>query len=76
MLPKLTQPSPTDLDAIKATALLKLAQLGLVKPAEVYALASGHVDSVLDRLFEHCGALRVRAPDGRTFDIYPQGTVQ
>ena len=73
----LTPPPNAEIQSrIKAVGLLTLAEMGVLNVAELSRLAAGHVDEVLDRLFEHCGMLRVRVTDDDYLCITPRGTVQ
>lgn len=69
-------PDPATAALIKISLLAKLNRYGLVRPSEMLSLATGHVDDVLDRVFEHCPSVRVSLPDGQSLEIRPGGTAQ
>ena len=71
----LTQLDSATLGRIKAGAIAKLIQLGLVRGDELPALARAHVDDVLDRVFLHCAVIQIRISDDQFIHIHPQGSV-
>ncbi len=71
----LTRLDSVTLARIKASAIAKLIQLGLVRIDELPALALAHVDAVLDRVFEHCAVIQIRIADDKFIQIHPQGAV-
>lgn len=73
---RLTQPDSATLAHIKAVALLKLSQMGVIGGPELATLATGHIDTVLDRVFQHCGVIRVRVADDQYIEIHPRGACQ
>lgn len=73
--PNLIAPSPETLSRIKFACLKNLRELGVISPQEVVALAGAHVDDVLDRVFQHCGAVRVRTGPTEWLTVLPGGRV-
>ena len=67
----LTMPDPDTLARVKVAALNKLLELGAINALEVGPLSGMHVDTVLDRVFEHCGEVRARMGDNRWLIIRP-----
>lgn len=73
---QLTMPDAATLERVRRAAIVRMSQMGLIAPFEIPALAAAHVDDVLDRLFQHCGTLRVRVADNRYLEIHRGRTVQ
>jgi hypothetical protein len=56
-------PNAETLERIRRAAIMQLHNMGVVPAAEMPGLLGEHVDDVLDRLFRHCGVVRVRISD-------------
>ncbi len=68
-------PAPAMLARIKAAAIVKMSRMGIIQSTEAVELRAAHVDDVLDRLFHHCGIIRVRVADDRFIEIHPKRTI-
>jgi hypothetical protein len=68
-------PNAETLERIRRAAIMQLHNMGVVPAAEMPGLLGEHVDDVLDRLFRHCGVVRVRISDSELLEIHPKGTV-
>ena len=69
---KRANPDEATLTAIKRAAILEMLARRIIGLDEISRLDALHVDDVLDRVFQHCGMLRVRVTDDRYIEIYPR----